>query len=442
MSWSEATHLAGCVIAVWLSWSAHDLLQEKVFRIPGFHFGFFMAFVLQTSASLLAVLQKLALDCWRCCLQDVNALRAEEEEYAELERARAAAVESGRGLLTTDAGADSDETSSNDLDYRPTVAGLRQSALRKDGTALELAARAEDERAAAAAPRSAAQVFLWYMLLAALLSVSNGCASAALAYVTMPTKVLFKSSKIVTVMAMGSCFGKFYPKIEYVYMGMVVFGLVAFFMGGTDVSLTRRGAAAAKAAAAAARPAGQPSAAALGVGLLSAAVIADSLVPNVQQLLLQSRSKREMVFHTNWLSAALTAAYILHTGEMAEALAFLRGRPRACSLMLLQSGCGYLGIQSYLETVRAFGSKSTTVVTSCRKICTIALSSLVFHHLVTGYHLAGVLAVFGGVLLNACGSMRCSRYVAVPALAIVALVVTSQLAAQCAAPSRTAPPST
>ena len=73
--------------------------------------------------------------------------------------------------------------------------------------------------------------------------------------------------------------------------------------------------------------------------------------------------------------------------------------PRSSSLdlLLLQSTAGYFGILAYLETVRRFGSKVTTIVTSCRKLFTIALSSVLFGHPLNGYHAAGVLCVFLGV---------------------------------------------
>ena len=51
--------LLGCVVAVYACWATHDYLQERVFKFPGFRFGFFMAFVLQLSSFLLALLQRL-----------------------------------------------------------------------------------------------------------------------------------------------------------------------------------------------------------------------------------------------------------------------------------------------------------------------------------------------------------------------------------------------
>lgn len=185
------------------------------------------------------------------------------------------------------------------------------------------------------------QTIVWYALLSALIACANGTATAALNFVNMHVKVLFKSSKIVTVMLLGSAFGRLYRPTEYGCMLLVVLGLNTFFLASgqarLDSSIT-------------------------GVALLITAVLCDSLVPNVQQRLLQElkRPKDELVFHTNWISAVFTLAYIASTGELFAALTFLSSRRRVMWLLLLQSVAGYLGILAYLETIRHFGSKVTS----------------------------------------------------------------------------------
>ena len=52
---ASASYLALCVCGVWIFWSAHDYIQERIFLAPGFPFGLFMAFSLQTSSFLLSL---------------------------------------------------------------------------------------------------------------------------------------------------------------------------------------------------------------------------------------------------------------------------------------------------------------------------------------------------------------------------------------------------
>ena len=379
---ADSIVLLACVCGVWLTWSTHDYLQERVFRAPGWKFGVFMAFALQSVSFLLSLgarvidaLIEQSSEETRRRQQQEEALRRKESELNE---------EQEMGLLNS-----------------PTSKS-------GDGGADDDAPPDDDEQAdvKASPPAASWTVLLLYLALSLLIAAANGCATAALNFVSMQSKVLFKSSKIVTTMLLGSLFGRIYTPAEYAYMLMVVFGLAAFLLAGGST--------------------GSLSASTAGIALLSLAVLADSLVPNLQQKLLQGigRPKQEMVFHTNWCSAVLTAGYAVATGEFSAALAYLGRKPRIAGLLLLQSVAGYLGILTYLETVKRFGSKVTVVVTSCRKLFTIALSSLAFGHPLTGFHLAGVLAVFLGVVLNANHDRACSRLVAVPAvLLLMALLV-------------------
>lgn len=353
--------LLGCVVAVYICWATHDYLQERVFKFPGFRFGFFMAFVLQLSSFVLALLQRIVT---ALCVESTP-LRQSRQQSRELVR-----VDEERTMLEE-----------------------------------------EEEEAAGPSARSTTQLQLlgWYLLLSALIATANGTSSAALNYVNMQMKLVVKNGKIVTVMLLGTLlFGKRYLAVEYGYMLLVACGLVVFFLAASVAALHSS---------------------LTGVALLAVAVLSDSMLPNVQQRLLRelNRPKAEVVYHTNWISALLTLGYITYTGELQAALSFLRVRRRVALLLLLQSGAGYLGILSYLETVRRFGPKATTIVTSSRKLFTIALSSVLFGHPLNGYHVAGVAAVFLGVLLNANANLACSRALVLPALAAAAALLASQL---------------
>ena len=90
-------------------------------------------------------------------------------------------------------------------------------------------------------------------------------------------------------------------------------------------------------------------------------------------------------------------------------------------------GATVRGWRGGAAAVRAFGSKLTVLVTSCRKLFTIGLSSLAFGHALTPYHLLGVGAVFVGVLLNAERERPCSRVLVGPCLLLMLAVLALQL---------------
>ena len=85
MSESSAARLSACVVGVWFTWSAHDFLQERIFRAPGFQFGIFMAFSLQFVAFVMSLAYRVGL--W--LLDDGR----EQRRMAEAARRRLAAAE-------------------------------------------------------------------------------------------------------------------------------------------------------------------------------------------------------------------------------------------------------------------------------------------------------------------------------------------------------------
>lgn len=85
MSESSSALLFACVIGVWFTWSAHDFLQERIFRAPGFQFGIFMAFSLQFVAFVMSLAFRVGL--W--LLDDGR----EQRRMAESARRRLAAAE-------------------------------------------------------------------------------------------------------------------------------------------------------------------------------------------------------------------------------------------------------------------------------------------------------------------------------------------------------------
>ena len=131
--------LVGCVAAVWICWASHDYLQERVFKFPGFRFGFFMAFVLQTCSFLLALLQRIMV----AILAPSPAQSRHTRRNTELQR-----VDEERAMLDDD-----------------------------------------DEASAGAASASQWELLGYYLLLSSLIAGANGMATAALNYVNMQARM-------------------------------------------------------------------------------------------------------------------------------------------------------------------------------------------------------------------------------------------------------------
>ena len=89
--------LALCVAGVWIFWSLHDYLQERLFRAPGFHFGLFMAFTLQVTSFLLSLVHRTAV--WLAEQTFSTGERRNVHDREEAQRRRAELEEEARDEL-------------------------------------------------------------------------------------------------------------------------------------------------------------------------------------------------------------------------------------------------------------------------------------------------------------------------------------------------------
>jgi hypothetical protein len=118
----------------------------------------------------------------------------------------------------------------------------------------------------------------------------------------------------------------------------------------------------------------------VGMSMLVGSVCCDALAPNLQERLLRKlgQPKTAVVLNTNALSATLTAAIWIPSGEAVAVRAWFANHRSALRILLAQSVAGYLGVLAYLGCIRYAGSKATVLVTTARKMFTIALSYAAF----------------------------------------------------------------
>jgi len=147
----------------------------------------------------------------------------------------------------------------------------------------------------------------------------------------------------------------------------------------------------------------------LGTLMLTGSVCCDAVCPNLQERLLRrfAQPRSRVVMRANALSAVLTASAWLGSGEAALARAYLHARPAKARLLLLQSLAGYAGVLAYLGCIRHAGSKATVLVTTARKLFTIAMSYVLFmNHAFTLSHGLGLVMAVVGMAGSALQEMR------------------------------------
>lgn len=225
-----------------------------------------------------------------------------------------------------------------------------------------------------------------FLALGACISLSSCLANGSLAYVSQPVKVLFKSSKILPVIFFRAILGNASANswADYGYGLALAVGLALFSFSDVAGSVGSRAEATEQLK---------------GCLMLVASVCLDAVAPNLQERLLRrfAQPRSAVVFNTNALSGVLTAGLWLPSGEAVASVRYLSANTHALKALLLQSLAGYLGIVAYLGCIKHAGSKATVLVTTARKLFTIALSYSVFSgSAFTGRHALGLaVAVWG-----------------------------------------------
>ena len=140
----------------------------------------------------------------------------------------------------------------------------------------------------------------------------------------------------------------------------------------------------------------------LGPILLATSTVFDSIVPNLQEQLLQiSRVKTSsMILVSNAVMCAVLLAYTLITGELKTALAYCEDHRDAGGVLLVQGVCAYLGLRCYLTIIRDHGGVVGVLTANARKVLTIVLSFVLFSKPFNRRHMAGLVLVSGGVYLG------------------------------------------
>lgn len=221
-----------------------------------------------------------------------------------------------------------------------------------------------------------------YFGLCFCLLVSSATSNIALAYINYPTKVVFRSCKLVPTMLIAS--GYNHKKVhwfEFMFGGLISLGMVLFAFADFQV---------------------YPNFNFIGITLVCISVCADAFLPNFQERVFDEGSSRiEVTFFTNVLTlAAMTLGFTI-TGDLPQAFAYAFANPSALYLMTVYTFLAYIAITFHMALVKEFGGITTVLVGNMRKAMTICLSFFFFPKPMSGYYVGGGLLVFGSLISNA-----------------------------------------
>ncbi len=206
----------------------------------------------------------------------------------------------------------------------------------------------------------------------------------ALKYVSFPTQVLSKSSKIIPVMLVGRLLHrKSYPWSEYIEAACITLGVTVFSLNEKKPKAGHEG--------------GSDSI--LGYLLLALYLTCDSFTSQWQDKVFKKFhvSQFQMMLGINLCSIVFTGASLLQTGQGGSSWAFMVEHPDAAQHVFLLSLSSAIGQLFIFYTIKQFGAIVFTIMMTIRQMLSMVLSCLIFAHPMAWPSLVGAFICFGTI---------------------------------------------
>jgi len=215
--------------------------------------------------------------------------------------------------------------------------------------------------------------------------MSSWCQYEALKYVSFPTQVLAKASKIIPVMLMGKVVSKrTYEFYEYIVAVLISLGMMAFLFGkeasahGDSVTTIS------------------------GVLILVGYMAFDSFTSNWQGQMFKDYkvSSIQMMAGVNLFSCLLTSVSLLQQGVFISSLVFMSQFPAFVSDCVVLSLCSAVGQLFIYHTINTFGPVVFIIIMTIRQVFSVVLSCVFYGHAITATSLIGIVIVFFAMFLK------------------------------------------
>ncbi|XP_053634847.2 adenosine 3'-phospho 5'-phosphosulfate transporter 1 [Cherax quadricarinatus] len=222
--------------------------------------------------------------------------------------------------------------------------------------------------------------------------MSSWCQYEALKFVTFPTQVLAKASKIIPTMIMGKIIsGKKYEYFEYVTAILISAGMTMFLLGSTE-----------------SKASSSSSTTLSGIIILIGYMSFDAFTSNWQGELFNQHkmSSVQMMCGVNLFSCLFTTASLMQQGSFSLSFKFMLTYPAFFWDSLILSICSATGQMFIYHTISVFGPVVFIIIMTIRQGLAILLSCIIYAHPVSVMGILGIIIVFTAVFLRVYCSHR------------------------------------
>jgi adenosine 3'-phospho 5'-phosphosulfate transporter B3 len=202
----------------------------------------------------------------------------------------------------------------------------------------------------------------------------------SLNYINFPTKVVFRSCKLIPTMLIATLWNKrIFSAMEYACAIAISVGLILF--AAADWQLT-------------------PSFNLLGILLVTLSVCADAILPNAQERIFATGAGRlEVMVYSNFFTFLVLTITTAMSGDLMGVIHYSQHNQQFTLYLSVYTVVAYIAISCHMMVVKRFGGVAAVLVATARKGMTLVLSFVLFPKAFSWYYVVGAILVLGGLLV-------------------------------------------
>lgn len=139
----------------------------------------------------------------------------------------------------------------------------------------------------------------------------------------------------------------------------------------------------------------------VGIILVSLSVVADSILPNVQEQIFSKGSSRlEVTLYTNWFTLLSMTAITSYSGDLLGMIRYGAENHILIMYMTIYTFVAYIAISMFMQVVKGYGGVVAVFLGTIRKALSLILSFLIFPKQFSWMYVIGAALVLGGLMTS------------------------------------------
>lgn len=138
----------------------------------------------------------------------------------------------------------------------------------------------------------------------------------------------------------------------------------------------------------------------IGLALVGTSVVADAVLPNIQERNFRlGASRLEVTLYTNFFTLIVMTFTTLWSGDFFGALKMAMSDHHLATFMIIYTTISYIAISLFMTIVKKYGGVTAVLLGTARKAMSLILSFLFFPKAFSWYYILGAGLVLGGLLV-------------------------------------------